>query len=60
MAVYKNDYKKNEDRMMWKLHKIRHKIHKEFKKKSIKQINEEALKIYESWKKNREKIAKAV
>ena len=59
MAAYKNDYKKNEDEMLWELHEIRQKIRKDYKKKPLKQINEEALEIYNSWKKKREKPAKA-
>ena len=59
MVAYKNDYKKNEDEMLWELHEIRHKLHQEFKKKTLKQINEEALAKFKSWKKAREKLAKA-
>ncbi len=54
MGIYKNDYNKNEDELLWELHEIRQKLSKENKKKSIKEINNAALKKYEEWKKVRE------
>ena len=54
MGTYKNSYKKEEDRVLWELHEIRHKLHKRRKNKTIKQINSEALKKYSNWQKERE------
>lgn len=54
MGAYKNDYKKNEDEMLWELHEIRHKIHQELKKKSLKKFNKEAREEFERWKKGSE------
>ena len=53
MATYKNDYSKNEDETLWELHEIRHALHKEYENKTVKDINMELIKIYESWKKER-------
>ena len=50
METYKNSYNKNEDSMLWELHEIRHELHKEIMKKTIDQINKEALKIFKLWK----------
>ena len=60
MATYKNDYNKNDDYMMWELHEIRHKLSQKFKKMTVKEINEEGKSIYHKWKKERNKVAKAV
>ena len=35
MEIYKNDFKKNEDEMMWELHEIRHQLYEEYKTKNI-------------------------
>lgn len=45
METYKNDYKKEEDFMMWELHEIRHKIYTEYKDK-YDEINKMGEKIY--------------
>jgi hypothetical protein len=51
MAVYKNDYRKNEDEVLWELHEIRHELHDELKNKSLQKINREAIAKYKNWKK---------
>ncbi|MCK5027718.1 MAG: hypothetical protein KAS07_04830 [Candidatus Pacebacteria bacterium] len=51
MGTYKNDYKKEEDEILWELHEIRRKLHKDLKNKTVEQINNEALKKYSEWKK---------
>lgn len=56
MEIYKNDYTKKEDETLWELHEIRHKLHKELKNKSIDEINGEALKKYQNWKKQKQNI----
>jgi len=58
MGTYKNSYTENEDKMLWALHEIRHKLHKERRNKTIEEINREALKIYSDWRNDRDnKIA---
>jgi hypothetical protein len=47
MEIYKNDYSKNEDFMMFELHEIRNKMAKE--NNSIEKINNDALKIIEKY-----------
>ncbi|MCD4811187.1 hypothetical protein K8R14_01065 [bacterium] len=54
MEAYKNSYTENEDRLLWELHEIRHRLHKKRKNKTIQEINREALKKYSEWKKERE------
>ncbi len=49
MEIYENSYTENEDKMLWELHEIRHKLHKERKNKTIEEINREALKKYSEW-----------
>lgn len=56
MGIYKNDYKKDEDDSLWEIHEIRRKIHKEFEHKSNTQINEDALKKFQEWKKVQHKV----
>ncbi len=31
MEIYKNDYIKSEDELLWELHEIRHELHEESK-----------------------------
>lgn len=50
MEIYKNDYTRDEDEMLWEIHEIRRQLHKDLRNKSIDQINEEALSRYSSWK----------
>ena len=59
MAIYKNDYTKEEDEVLWEIHEIRRKINKDFKNKSLKEINTEALEKFASWKSQQESISKA-
>ncbi len=54
METYKNSYTENEDRALWELHQIRHRLHKERKNKTIEEINKEALKKYSDWRKERD------
>lgn len=56
MGAYKNDYKRNEDEMLWELHEIRHKISQELKKKSLDEFNKEAREEFERWKKENKKV----
>ncbi len=56
MGTYKNDYTKSEDETLWELHEIRHKLYKELKSKPLSQINEEALKKFQNWQKENQKI----
>ncbi len=53
MEVYKNSYAKNEDRILWALHEIRHELHEERRNKTIDEINREALRIYSDWRNER-------
>jgi len=53
METYKNDYTSKEDRLLWELHEIRHKLHQELKEKSLEQINADALKTYQEWQKQK-------
>ncbi|MEW6379570.1 MAG: hypothetical protein AB1611_08165 [bacterium] len=56
MEIYKNDYTKDEDQALWELHEIRHKLHKEFKNKTLDEINNSALAKYQNWIKLKEKV----
>lgn len=61
METYKNSYTKSEDYMLWELHEIRHRLYQARKKKSIEEINKEALKKFSDWKnerKERENVLK--
>ena len=58
METYKNDYTKEEDKMLWELHEIRHFLHDELKNKSIKEINQESFELLKKWKKRR-KLARS-
>jgi protein required for attachment to host cells len=49
MEIYKNIYTEHEDQMMWELHDIRQRLHKERKNKTIEEINRDALKKYSEW-----------
>lgn len=54
METYKNSYTEQEDRMLWELHEIRHKLHIKRKHHTIEDINREALKKYAVWQQERE------
>ncbi len=56
MGIYKNDYTKEEDEALWELHEIRQVLHKELKNKTIEEINNAALKKYERFEIQKEKI----
>ena len=58
MGIYKNDYTKEEDEMLWEIHEIRRKLDKDLKNKSIDQINKEALEKYSLWKRQAEEITR--
>ncbi|MBF0120387.1 MAG: hypothetical protein HQK79_16245 [Desulfobacterales bacterium] len=49
MEIYENSYTEKEDKMMWEIHEIRHKLHIKRKNKTIEQINKEALEKYSKW-----------
>jgi len=51
METYKNSYTESEDNMLWELHEIRHRLHKEKKNKTLEEINRDALKKYSEWRK---------
>ena len=51
METYKNDYTKNEDETLWELHEIRNELYNKLRSKPVSQINEEALKKFQTWKK---------
>jgi hypothetical protein len=55
MEIYKNSYTEKEDKMLWALHEIRHKLNIERRDKTIDEINKEALKIYSDWQTERNK-----
>ena len=54
MGTYINDYKKDEDEMMWEIHEIRNELWNEIKDKSSGEINERSRAILEKWKKEME------
>jgi len=54
MEIYQNSYTENEDRILWALHEIRHRLHEERRNKTIDEINREALKIYSDWQNERD------
>ena len=51
MGTYINDYKKEEDEMMWEIHEIRHKLWNEIKDLSADEINKRSHAILAKWKK---------
>ncbi len=53
METYRNSYTKDEDRLLWELHEIRHKLHHRRKGKSVEEINKEAFEKY--YKRQRER-----
>ncbi len=57
METYKNSFDKNEDRMLWELHEIRHELHKEFSRKTVEEINREALIKFKKWQTEYRKIS---
>ncbi len=50
MAIYKNDYEKKEDFVLWEIHEIRHKLSKKLKKMTISEINNQTKELLNSWK----------
>lgn len=52
MEIYNNDYTKSEDAVLWELHEIRHALTIDFKNLTIAEINQNAKKKYEHWKKD--------
>ena len=56
MGIYKNDYTKDEDEVLWEIHEIRRKLNKDLKHKSVDEVNDEALEKFEEWKKQAEKV----
>jgi hypothetical protein len=57
MVIYKNDYSKNEDETLWELHEIRNKLYKDLKSVPVAKINEEALRKYRTWKKEKDNLS---
>ncbi len=49
METYKNSYDRNEDAMLWELPEIRHELHKEISRKTVEEINREALEKFRQW-----------
>jgi hypothetical protein len=58
MGVYKNDYNKNEDVMMYELHEIRNKLSKE--NKNINQINVKGKDVIKKYNLNNLKISNKI
>jgi hypothetical protein len=57
MVTYKNDFKKEEDQMLWELHEIRHQLAEEHESMLIGDINKKANEYWEKLKKrNSERI----
>lgn len=46
MGIYKNDYSKQEDEMLWEIHEIRHKLAIEHQSMTIEEINNRANKYW--------------
>ena len=59
METYKNDYTQEEDEVLWELHEIRNKLYKTLKSKPVAQINEDAMKKYQMWKKDKSPLQNA-
>ncbi len=53
METYKNDFDKNEDIMLWELHEIRHELYKELNRKTIDDVNADAMKKFQNWQKHK-------
>jgi hypothetical protein len=51
MGTYINDYKKEEDRMMWEIHEIKNELWNEIKNLSTEEINKRSRAILEKWEK---------
>ena len=51
MGTFKNDYRKEEDLMLWELHEIRHLFAEEHKSMSLADINDRAAMYWEKIKK---------
>ncbi len=51
METYKNSYDKNEDIMLWELYEIRYELHKELSRKTVEEINRDALRKFREWQK---------
>ena len=50
METYNNCYTKHEDEALCELHEIRHILHDKLKNKLASEINEEAMKKFDAWK----------
>jgi len=49
METYRKSYDKNEDAMLWELHEMRYELHKVISRKSVEEINREALEKFKRW-----------
>jgi len=49
MGTYKNSYDRDEDMMLWELHEVRHELNKELSRKTIEEINRDALRKFQEW-----------
>jgi hypothetical protein len=49
METYENDYKREEDEVLWELHEIRRRLRSDFKNKPVEQINKESLEKFSAW-----------
>ena len=56
METYKNDYTKKEDPLLWEIHEIRREMSDDIKKKSVDQINSDALEKYADWRKQADEM----
>ena len=48
-----NDYTKEEDKMMWELHEVRHEIIERILTEGAKKINDEAKEFYLEWRRKK-------
>ncbi len=53
METYKNSYTAQEDRLLWELHEIRHRLHTRRQHCTLEEINQAALKKYAVWQQER-------
>ena len=49
METYKNPFDPHEDAMLWELHEIRHELHGVLSRKTVDEINADALRKYQQW-----------
>lgn len=50
METYSNDYRKDEDMVLWEIHEIRHELSKEYSTMTSDEINSRARNFFEDFK----------